>query len=129
MQRQDANDEEHGGRGNGINIECNVGGERVSQWAATDVRGVRGQIQGTLRAPLGQVGRIQGTLRGAITKGSGTLGKGPGGAGGQDPGIFVACGWQHLGTGGVGVRSWEENLYVNSILCRQVKYFARTDRA
>ena len=85
MQREDANDEEHGGRGrrgNGINIECNVGGERVSQWTATDVRDVRGQIQGTLRAPLGQVGRIQGTLRGAITKGSGTLGKGPGGAGG-----------------------------------------------
>ena len=85
MQREDANDEEHGGRGrrgNGINIECNVGGERVSQWTATDVRGVRGQIQGTLRAPLGQVGRIQGTLRGAITKGSGTLGKGPVGGGG-----------------------------------------------
>ena len=82
MQRQDANDEENGRRVNGINIECNVGGERVSQWAATDVRSVRGQIQGTLRAPLGQVGRIQGTLRGAITKGSGTLGKGPGGPGG-----------------------------------------------
>ena len=76
MQRQDDNDEENGRRGNGINIECNVGGERVSQWTATDVRSVRGQIQGTLRAPLGQVGRIQGTLRGAITKGASTWIKG-----------------------------------------------------
>ena len=76
----------------------------MSQWAATDVRGVRGQIQGTLRAPLWQVGRIQGTSRGAITKGSGTLGKGQWWRGGQDLGIFEACGWPHLGTGGVGAR-------------------------
>ena len=91
MERQDANDEENGRRGHGINIECNVGGERVSQWAATDVRGVRGQIQGTLRAPLGQVGRIQGTLRGAITKGSGTLGKGPGGASRRQGYLRLVC--------------------------------------
>ena len=70
----------------------------MSQCAATDVRGVRGQIQGTLRAPLGQVGRIQGTLRGAITKGSGTLGKGPGGAGGQAE--AQKPGWQ----GGIAIR-------------------------
>ena len=51
--------------GRSINIECNVGGGRVSQWVATDVRIVRGQDRGKLGGGWTGVGKGgSGSLKG-----------------------------------------------------------------